>query len=375
MSIVPYEKGGKRAYRAKIKFQNKQYTKSGFTTKAEAKVWMVQEKKRLQTESEIQPIEQQNILMYSLACEQYLQDCAARMQHGTISEKLHHYRTFVKWIGQNFVLDTITVLIAQNYALHLLKTIHPPNDPNKTTNRHIKNLKALWNWHRKRGFQGINPFTSVIPYPEDINIRYIPPVEDVEAVLQVAEEWQKDFLHVLAKTGARPGEIRSLRWEDIDLNRETITLWTRKRKGGAKQPRILNMSPQLTEVMRRRFGEKANSKYVFTNPFTGKPLGRLDRPYRYMMERLCKKAKVKFFTFYALRHFVATRLRDSGKANRYEIQHILGHIRSDTTDRYLRGLAPDIKEAISVLDDVVNMTKITEKEEKYKAKVLQFKRR
>ena len=85
-----------------------------------------------------------------------------------------------------------------------------------------------------------------------------------------------------------------------------------------------------------------------------------------MMERLCEKAGVRFFTFYALRHFVATRLRDSGKANRYEIQHILGHTRSDTTDRYLRSLAPDVLEA------VIDVEKMSERK---KARVITFSRR
>ncbi len=104
------------------------------------------------------------------------------------------------------------------------------------------------------------------------------------------------------------------------------------------------------------------------------------------MERLCERANagrkkcdpeaeaIKPFTFYALRHFVATRLRDSGKANRYEIQHILGHMHSDTTDRYLRSLAPDVKEAIQSLDSVIDLDKITADEEKQPAKITRFSR-
>jgi integrase len=105
------------------------------------------------------------------------------------------------------------------------------------------------------------------------------------------------------------------------------------------------------------------------------------------MERLCERAsearrkrdpeagELKPFTFYALRHFVATRLRDSGKANRYEIQHILGHMHSDTTDRYLRSLVPDVKEAIMSLDSVIDFDKLTSSEkEKAGAKVTRLSR-
>lgn len=372
MSIVPYTRGGKRAYRAKVKFQNQQYTKSGFATKAEAKAWMVEEKKRLKAEAENKPQERRDVLMFSQASEEYLEDCSARMQPGSVSEKFHHYTKFVEWIGSDFSLEQITTVIAQDYAAHVLKTTRAPHDPKKTANRHIRNLKALWNWHKRRGYQGHNPFTGVESYPEDTVSRYVPPVEDVAKVLQVAEEWQRDFLHVLAKTGARPGEIRMLNWDDVELHQGTITLWTRKRKGGARQPRTINMSPQLLELMRRRFDERVSSEVVFPHPETGKPFTRQHRPYKFMMERLCEKAGVRFFTFYALRHFVATRLRDSGKANRYEIQHILGHTRSDTTDRYLRSLAPDVLEAVSVLDEVIDVDKMSERK---RAWVIKFSRR
>ena len=372
MSIVPYTRGGKRAYRAKVKFQNQQYTKSGFATKAEAKAWMVEEKKRLKAEAENRPQKRRDVLMFSQASEEYLEDCSARMQPGSVSEKFHHYTKFVEWIGSDFSLEQITTVIVQDYAAHVLKTTRAPHDPKKTANRHIRNLKALWNWHKRRGYQGHNPFTGVESYPEDTVSRYVPPVEDVAKVLQVAEEWQRDFLHVLAKTGARPGEIRMLNWDDVELHHGTITLWTRKRKGGARQPRTINMSPQLLELMRRRFDERASSEVVFPHPETGKPFTRQHRPYKFMMERLCEKAGVRFFTFYALRHFVATRLRDSGKANRYEIQQILGHTRSDTTDRYLRSLAPDVLEAVSVLDEVIDVEKMSERK---KARVITFSRR
>jgi len=71
----------------------------------------------------------------------------------------------------------------------------------------------------------------------------------------------------------------------------------------------------------------------------------------FMMERLCQRAQVREFGLHSLRHHVAVRLRDSGKASKYDIQAILGHQRSDTTDIYLRGLAPDLKDAVSALDD------------------------
>lgn len=104
------------------------------------------------------------------------------------------------------------------------------------------------------------------------------------------------------------------------------------------------------------------------------------------MERLCARANeerkrndpeakdIKPFTFKTFRHFVATRLRDSGKASRYEVQHILGHKRSDTTDRYLRSLVPELQEAVDALDNVISIKDLPDPEEKKKGNVIRMTR-
>jgi len=384
MSIELYSKSGKRAYRAKFKFQGRQITKRGFATKEKAKEWVVGEKRRLKDLAANPEKPRQDVLMFSLASEMYLEDCAARYQPNTVAEKFSHVKTFIRWMGHDIPISEIGPITAQDFAAAHLKSVQDQAneeggqqvDANKNVNRIIRNLKALWNWHNKRRHIGQNPFASVEPYPEDTPLRYVPPTEDVAAVLAIAEQWQRDFLQIMVKTGARPGEVRTLQWEDVNFSRGTITLWTRKRRGGARHPRLLNMTAQLTVLLKRRFHERESETSVFINPTTGKPLGRQDRPYKYMMERLCEAAStedkmIKPFTFYAFRHFVATRLRDSGKVSKFEIQHILGHTRSDTTDTYLRSLVPDVKEAMSVMDDVIPSNK---DDETAAAKIIKFSR-
>ena len=93
------------------------------------------------------------------------------------------------------------------------------------------------------------------------------------------------------------------------------------------------------------------SPYVFTNPATG------DRYYsgqwamKMMMEQLCKKVGVKKFGFHAIRHYVACKLRDSGKVSPFEIQNLLGHTKFGTTDEYLKGLSPTMNNTTDVLDE------------------------
>lgn len=346
MSIIAYTKSGKRAYRAQIKYQCARYTKAGFPTKEAAKAWMVAKRRELKNAPAPEP-QALSEALFSQASDSYLADCGPRMQPGTVREKRTHLAAFAVHLGGDCLLNSIPTKEARTYIAAV-----QAQAGNKAANRHLRTLKACWNWSSKQGLVLGNVWAQVEPYPEDAPARYVPPSEDVAAVLMACQPWERDFLAVLLRTGARAGELRKLTWEDVDLSRGVLTLWTRKRKGGARQPRPLTMSPQLHTLMRRLWDARdKSSPYVWTNPHTGEPYTKLHHAMRYMMERLCARADVKHFGLHSLRHYVAVRLRDSGKASKFDIQAVLGHQRSDTTDIYLRGLAPDLKEAVGALDD------------------------
>ncbi|MFV0422229.1 tyrosine-type recombinase/integrase [Oleidesulfovibrio sp.] len=333
---------GEKRYWRQVKYKGKTRKQRGFKTLKEAEKWARQTLNELEAEQSTA-----HILMYSQACNEYIADCQARLQPNTIQEKKNHLMSFAAFVAKDFPIAQLATQTAQEY-LAFTQT----EKGNVSANRHQRTLKALWNWHIRRGnFLG-NPWAQTVPYPEDSETRYIPPAEDVIAVLKAAEDWEYDFLQVILKTGARAGEVRNLQWTDVDLRRATLTLWTRKRKGGAKEPRAINMSAQLLQIITRRYEAKGDNEYVFTNPLSGKPFTRQSRPMKYLMERLCPLAGVKPFTLHALRHFVALTLRDSGKATPFDLQRVLGHQRLQTTETYLRSLSPDLEGVVSILDDL-----------------------
>jgi len=79
------------------------------------------------------------------------------------------------------------------------------------------------------------------------------------------------------------------------------------------------------------------------------------------MTELCKKAGVKSFGFHAIRHHVASILADSDKAPLSQIQRMLRHQRTTTTDNYIKTLDPRLQQIASVLDE---QGKFDEKDEK-----------
>ncbi len=328
-----------------FKFQNKPYSKT-VATKAEGKAWEAEKKKALK-EALKNPQAQIQELMYSQAVNDYLLDYEVRFQHNSLREKKSHFTDFAKFIKKDFAMNNITISDCRKF----LSSIQISKG-DKSANRRLKSMKALWNWHRDS--LRTNPWKSVNPYHEDEFTKYVPSKEDVNKVLKIAEVWERNLLQVFIYTGARLSEILNLRWADVNLEEKTIQLWTRKRKGGSKQSRVLPLGTTLFQIVNELYVDnKTNSQYVFVNPITCENYKRNQSSIKNMMERLCKKAEVEFFTFHALRHYFSKSLLESRNASISDIQMLLGHQRATTTDIYLRSMSPEVSHLAELIEGAV----------------------
>jgi integrase len=191
---------------------------------------------------------------------------------------------------------------------------------------------------------------QIDPKGEDSYKKYVPPEEDINAVLLAANQEEMDLLLTLYGTGAQISEVCRLTWEDVNLSNESITLWTRKRKGDGMQSDTLTMTGKLQKVMERRWKNRnKQSQFVFSKS-EGSRYSKDSHFIKHMMPRLCKRARVKPFGYHAIRHKVASILMDSGKATLSNIQHFLRHKRPTTTENYLKSLNPGSQEMAGILD-------------------------
>lgn len=164
-----------------------------------------------------------------------------------------------------------------------------------------------------------------------------------------ASQFEKDFILSLLHTAGRISELRELTWNDVDLDRGVVRLWTSKRRGGNRESRTLALSQTLLEIFSRLNSERTGGEvYVFTNPRTGTGYARQSREVKYLFHRVCEKAEVPLFTAHSLRHFVATYFNDPRRA-----QKILGHGNLKTTEIYLHDLGVDM-DAATVFESITN---------------------
>ncbi|MDL2267675.1 tyrosine-type recombinase/integrase [Desulfovibrio sp. OttesenSCG-928-G15] len=318
-------------------------SRRGFATKKEAKRWMQEEEVR-QTCPQPQEQEPQGTRFGSIA-ESYLDDMQARRQRSTYRYKLNYINRFLDYMRGDFILEELTPQQIDGFFSHCLR-----ESGAKTANRCLVELKGLWNWAIRKNLYQSNPFRPIEPFPEDRFIRRVPTAEEMAKVRLAAKGDERDFIDTLYFTGARLSEICKLTWNDVNFEARTITLWTRKRRSGALEPRTMGMVERLEAILEARWkSPQRHDTFVFSD-VVGRPL-RKDHPWLLnLFTGLCERAGVERFTAHCIRHHVATRLKDSRKATAFQIKEFLGHMNLTTTEKYLHELDVD-RDVISLLDD------------------------
>ena len=152
----------------------------------------------------------------------------------------------------------------------------------------------------------------------------------------------------------RMSEINNLTWQEVNLERRYVVLYTRKKRGGHLTPRTIPMCERLYDVLSRRFKRRDKRKpWVFWHRYWDRfKKDWVEGPYnnrRRIMKTLCEKAGVRYFRFHALRHFGASMLDQSGVPIG-SIQRILGHENRSTTEIYLHSIGDHEREAMDVLN-------------------------
>lgn len=216
----------------------------------------------------------------------------------------------------------------------------------QTANKEIRYLRSLFNFGKKKKFITVNPTDGIDFLPTEKRLKYIPPAEDIDLVISVADNDTQDYLWTIRETLARVSEINKLTWDDIDLSKRFVVLYTRKKKGGHLTPRKVPMTETLYSILSNRYKKRDPVlPWVFWHPQTRQPFQKRNR----LMRRLCTKAEVRFFGFHALRYAGAS-IMDMNNVPIGAIQKVLGHENRTTTEIYLHNIGNAERQAIDVYE-------------------------
>ena len=200
-------------------------------------------------------------------------------------------------------------------------------------NKALLAFQSAWNapWGRRRAIREYpsNPFFLVDRFPVEHRGIFIPSETDANKILEISTGEAGLYLHLLAETGARPGEAAVLRFSDVTNTH--VTLYTRKKTGGSLTPRKVPIPKELAESIRGLQLFNPDRKYLFQRPDMELP--RASVWFFKIQRRACRAAGVKHFNLHCWRHYHASMLVD--RMTLTQIQARLGHERATTTDRYL----------------------------------------
>jgi integrase len=185
---------------------------------------------------------------------------------------------------------------------------------------------------------GSNPAQGIPRYPETPRERYLTP-EELTRLWRVLEEGQRTqavnlvglaALRVLLLTGARVGEILTLRWAVIDWQHGRARL--AESKTGAK---TLFLAPEALDVL-RRMPRLVGCPWCFPSVQAGKHFVALPR----LWYRIRREAGLVDVRLHDLRHTFAATAASMG-VPLLTIGALLGHRRASSTQRYAH-LMPEI---------------------------------
>ena len=336
-----------KGWRYDFTLEKQRYTQAWFKTKTEARQAEASRRKEV-----LKPQEASQ----TLTDMGFLELVNRRLDHVKAYNSEQHYaehRSRVKrWVKEwgHLTCREVTQDMIQQFVLERSK-VSP-----YTANKEVSCLRALFNFGKKRKWITENPTDGIDFVPDGKKVRYVPPLENIEKVMALANEEQQDYLWTIRDTMARSVEVNRLNWDDVSFKERYLVLYTRKKKGGHLTPRKVPMTDRLFKILSRRYAERDPAKpWVFWHRYWSRKAGKwVEGPYKErkkFMKTLCRKAGVKYFRFHPLRHSGASVLDDNNVPIR-DIQTILGHQHRTTTEIYLHRFRESERDAIAVLGRV-----------------------
>jgi len=211
-----------------------------------------------------------------------------------------------------------------------------------TVNRDLAVLSSIFSLSIKRGILRDHPMKGgkVRMYREESKPKWILSEDEEDRLLSVTSGWFKDMVIMAINTGMRQGELVNLKFEDIDLRNQIISV--RNTKTG--KDRHIPMTKRVYEVLRIRKENQGDTEYLF-------PKCKGKRPWnvRSAFVRACSKANLQGLRFHDLRHTFNTYLLTHG-TDVATLQRLTGHSDLRMLMRYSHPSTEDTRRAIRTLD-------------------------
>jgi integrase len=245
--------------------------------------------------------------------------------------KKRYFRLYLRDAFGRLRLDEIDVGAISQFKAHLVKRGLDPKTINNALTVVSKALRYAADVDLIQRAPKVGLFK--VERPEYVAWEIDEYVKMLAAARAEGPEWHVAVC-LAGEAGLRIGEVRGLRWDDVDLEAATITVAQQMRKGIIGTPkgrtrRVVPMTPHLLRALRGL--EELRRGFVVRNldcsPMT-------DGQTTHVIYRMCDEAELPHRGWHVLRHAFGTHAALFG-ANPWRLMLWLGHKRIDETMIYV----------------------------------------
>ena len=239
-----------------------------------------------------------------------------------------------------------------------------------TRNKYIQFVKARFRWATKKGYLSRNPTSESEAFKREQHARRdrrLEPDEEGKLIEHAGTHLQRVIIAAL-ETGCRRGELLSLTWRDVNLDRREMTIRAERTKTGVG--RVLPISARLAGILElaktdptgKDFGSEA---FVFGD-VVGRQVNDIKRAWEccvlkahghtptytrtHALSAASREAlQAANLTFHDLRHESGSRLLEAGWPL-HSVSHMLGHANIAQTSTYLNATKVGLQDAMRRLD-------------------------
>lgn len=310
------------------------FKSTGKTTKREAKAVEASERHKLQKQVKQSPQEKRSkTLLLDAISETY----EAKWKHGKDSQRSYRRACNVAEIIGNIPVADID----EQAVMKMVKVLESRNNSTATINRYKACLKTIMKQLKQ-------PSECIKLRKEGKGrLRIINKEEEVKILNLLRQDHGgkrtyyhevADLIEVLLDTGMRLSEGLNLRYKDVDIQSNLISIWLNK----GNKPRSVPMTRRVRSILEARRGANADG------PFTIKA-HQAETAWKWLRKEMGLQGE-KEFVIHSTRHTCASRMVNAG-VDLYVVKDILGHASIVTTQIYAHLAPHKLAHAVSLLED------------------------
>ncbi len=251
-------------------------------------------------------------------------------------ETYQGYRDFL----QDFSLMYGTIVAKDLIPLHVTRWLDAHPGWKGCRRNAVVAIKRVFNWAEAEGVLQPNPIKTVKKPAQRRRDRILTPEERTEILAAIKDESFRDFLIAMMETGARPGEVRRVTADNVNLKLGIWTFGEHKTAKRTGRPRVIYLTPAMVELSRRLM-EKYPDGPLFRGPRSKR--GYTRNGVRCRFKNLRKKLPhLKGVISYTYRATYATTALERG-VGIAQVAELLGHVDTKMVSQHYSMLSQQVQ--------------------------------